>query len=151
MSSITNSDIAEILFQVAEYLEIEKASNFKINAYKNAAVTVQNEPAQMSDLLERGADLTKMRSIGKTIADDIEEIVRTGHLSKLQALELSLSPQIVELATIPGIGARKLQVIFEYLAPFDIEKLKLAANSGELSKFPGIGVKTQQVIKDHYA
>jgi len=94
---VTNKDIADILFNVAELLEVDEANMFRVNAYTNAALTVLNCSEPMAKKITRGDDLSTLPSIGQDISRSIEEIVSTGELTVLEELEHTLPPQIVEL------------------------------------------------------
>jgi len=148
---VTNKEIADILYDVAELLEIDGADRFRVSAYRNAALTVLNTSEALALKLERDEDLVKLANIGLDIAEKIDEIVRTGELTMLQELEQTLPPQLVELAHIPGMGAKRVKTIQDFIKPLTIAAIKRAALEGELAKLPGIGQKTQNAIRIHFA
>ena len=148
---ITNEEIADIFFNVAELLEIDEANHYRINAYTNAAVTIVNASESLARKVERGEDLTVLPTIGRDIALKIEEIVKTGELSMLEELEQTLPPQTVELSHVPGVGAKRVRLIEDQYGPVSDEVLRRAARRGELARLPGIGPKIQNAIKRHFS
>lgn len=151
VSYVTNKDLADTLFNVAELLEIDEANRFRVSAYRNAALTVLNAGEPLAIKLDRGEDLSCLPNIGEELSAAIVEILRTGELSILEELEQTLPPQLVELSHIPGLGAKRVKIIRQYYQPLTADILKLAAKRGDLARLPGIGPKTQEAIKVHYA
>lgn len=147
---ITNEEIADIFFNVAELLEIDEANRYRVNAYTNAAITILNASEPLERKVERGEDLAELPTIGRDIALKIEEILRTGELSMLEDLEQTLPPQTVELSHVPGLGAKRVKIIEEQYGPVSSKALHRAARRGELARLPGIGPKIENAIKRHF-
>jgi DNA polymerase (family 10) len=63
---MTNSEIANFLYELAEMLEIVGETRFRIVAYEQAAHIVENLPEELSDIYkEKGIDgLTDIKGIG---------------------------------------------------------------------------------------
>ena len=148
---ISNREIANILYEVAELLEIDDAELYRVRAYKNAALTVLNTGEPFAQKITQNADLNKLPTIGDELARAIEEIVRTGELKMLEDLEQSLPPDLVTLSQIPGIGAKRIKTIQKHLGLITSQRLRDAARRGELATLPGIGEKTQDTIRAYYA
>ncbi|MEP3655640.1 MAG: hypothetical protein ABJO36_12155 [Litorimonas sp.] len=147
---ITNTEISDILYQFAELLEIDGADKFRIRAYEDAALAIKNRVNSIAGDVENGIDISQFPKIGSHIQDAIEEIVSTGEFIQLIALEQSMSPQIVTLSHIPGIGAKKVQLLLDILTPFSLKKVIEMANLGLLKSLPGIGPKTELAIKTFF-
>jgi DNA polymerase (family 10) len=88
-----NTDIAEILNQFADLLEIDGANPFRVRAYRNAARTMASLAQSAEAMLGEGKDFSELPGIGKDLAHKIEEIVRTGSLSQLKELETHIPAQ----------------------------------------------------------
>jgi DNA polymerase (family 10) len=84
---LTNKDIAEIFYKLAELLELDEADTFRVRAYENAAVYVDNSKDQMADLIDQGRILAELPRIGGDISGKIAEIIRTGELKLLKDIE----------------------------------------------------------------
>src|SRR5437879_13463947 len=82
-----NADIARLLGEVADLLEISAGNPFKVRAYRNAARTVADHPDPIAELVTGGEfDLTDLPGIGAGIAKEITALVETGTLPQRQAL-----------------------------------------------------------------
>ena len=149
-SYVTNKDISDLFFEVAELLEIDDVNRFRVRAYRNAAVSVLNEKEPFAIKVVRGDDLSTLSNIGKDIAEKISEIVRTGELSMLEALEETLPPILVELSHVPGIGAQRVKTIQAFLPNLSQAAIIRAASKNQLLQLPGIGPKIQRAILIHF-
>jgi DNA polymerase (family 10) len=143
---LNNEEIARVLDEISELLEILEEDSFKVRAYRNAAFAVRTSPLPVAALALDG-ELTKIKGIGKTIASRIEELVRTGHIAYLDELTERIPASILSLTEIPGIGPKTARLIFETLGIADRAALATALESGALKRVKGIGAKTIQSIK----
>jgi len=143
---IHNADIADIFDEIADLLEIEGANPFRVRAYRNAARTLRGLGTEVKTLLQRGEDLTRLPGIGQDLAAKIEEILETGHAAMLDKLHKRLPPDLSELLTIPGLGPKRVKVLYHDLDIHTLEQLHRAAKDGRLRELPGFGAKTEQNI-----
>jgi DNA polymerase (family 10) len=148
---VHNSEIAAIFDHVADLLEVQDANRFRVRAYRNAAATIRDQPRSVASLLDDGADLSELPDIGTDLADKIDEIVRTGHLSLLDEISQEVPEAIVEATRIPGIGPKRAKALFEALDLSSIDDLKAAADSGRIARIKGFGEKTEAKIRDELA
>src|SRR3954462_3274458 len=73
-----NADIARLLGEVADLLEISAGNPFKVRAYRNAARTVADHPDPIAELVkDDDFDLTDLAGIGGGIAKEITALVET--------------------------------------------------------------------------
>ena len=149
MGQLKNDEIAAILEKVADLLEAQHASVYRIRAYRRAAQTVRSREMPIADLVERDeADgLESLPGIGKSIAAAIREIVETGRLRQLERLEGEVSPQEL-FATIPGIGESLAKRIESQLHIESLEDLEAAAHDGRLETVPGFGPRRARSIRE---
>lgn len=141
-----NADIAIIFEEIADLLEIEGANPFRIRAYRNAARVLGELSREVSQLLEKGEDLTELPGIGDDLARKIAEIVNTGHCSLLERLHTELPPAISELLKIPGLGPKRVKALYHDLDVQTLEQLYRAARDGRIRVLPGFGEKTENNI-----
>lgn len=143
---IHNEDIARIFDELADLLEIDDANPFRVRAYRNAARTIRGLGHEVGDLLARGEDLTRLPAIGKDLAGKIEEILRSGHCSALEKLYKRVPPSLEALLAIPGLGPKRVKVLYHELGIQTLEQLEQAARKGRLNELPGFGPKTQNHV-----
>ena len=140
---MTKAEIAETLQQIATLLELKDENPFKIRAYANAARSIEAWGGNLSDLQDEEA-LGKIPGIGKAIAAKIKELAGTGSLKYLQELQAEFPAAILELFSIPGLGAKKIKALYEQLQISSIDQLLQACESGRVAQLPGFGEATQQ-------
>ena len=69
---IHNTDIADILSQVADFLDIQGANPFRVRAYRNAARTVSGLSRNITEMIKQDKDLSSFSGIGKELAGKIK-------------------------------------------------------------------------------
>jgi DNA polymerase (family 10) len=143
---VHNADITAIFEEIADLLEIGGANPFRIRAYRNAARILGDLPQEARQLVERGDDLTRLPGIGSDLAGKINEIVSSGHCSLLDRLRRETPPAVAELLKIPGLGPKRVKVLYHELEVQNIEQLHRAALDGRIRVLHGFGEKTEQNI-----
>ena len=147
---MTKTEIAAILEEIAALLELKGENPFKIRAYTNAARSLETFGGNLPNLQDEEA-LAKIPGIGKSIAEKIKELAATGSLKYLEELRAEFPAAILELFSIPGLGAKKIKALYEKLRVSSIAQLRLACETGRVAKLPGFGETTQQKICDAIA
>jgi len=143
---VQNSDVSDIFNKVADLLEIEGANPFRVRAYRNAARTISSLPRSVSDMIESEENLTELPGIGEDLAGKIKEVVQTGSLAQLEALESSTPSELSRLMKVAGLGPKRVKAIYENLGVVDLKSLKEAAEKGKVRELEGFGKKTEQTI-----
>jgi DNA polymerase (family 10) len=142
---MTKSEIAGILEQIAALLELKGENPFKVRAYTNAARAIETFGGNIPDLQDEEA-VAKIPGIGKSIALKIKELAATGSLKYLEDLRAQFPEAILELFSIPGLGAKKIKALYERLRVSSIEQLHQACQAGRVAELPGFGETTQAKI-----
>ena len=142
---MTKNEIAAVLEEISTLLELKGENPFKIRAYTNAARSIEAWGGSLSDLKNEEA-LSKIPGIGKSIADKIKELAATGSLKYLEELHAEFPAAILELFSIPGLGAKKIKALYEELQISSIGQLLKACETGRVAKLPGFGETTQAKI-----
>lgn len=143
-----NASVAGTLERVADLLEAQAASPFRVQAYRSAARTLRTARPVARILEQYGTEgLERLPGIGPSIASAIREIVETGHLGMLARLEGQLAPEDL-FTTVPGIGEELATRIHRKLAVDTLEELEQAAHDGRLATVPGFGPRRVRVVKD---
>jgi len=147
---MTKEDIAGVLEKVATLLELKDENPFKIRAYTNAARAIETFGANVSSFHDEEA-VAKIPGIGKSIALKIKELAETGSLKYLRELSAEFPAGILELFSLPGLGAKKIKALHEKLGISSIEQLQKACEQGRIAELPGFGETTQQKLCDAIA
>lgn len=143
---MNNAEIAQILEEVADVLEIQNENTFRIRAYRNAARTIEVQTAPLSRLVEEGKPLTDLPGIGKEMANHIKEMVETGTLGFRDRLLAEVPRSLIELVRLPGVGPKKARKLWDELKICSVEELEEAAKAGRIASVAGFGAKTQEKI-----
>jgi DNA polymerase (family 10) len=144
---MTKEEIAGVLEQIATLLELKNENPFKIRAYTNAARAIETFGGNVANFQDE-EELSKIPGIGKSIALKIKELAATGSLKYLEELSAEFPSGILELFTLPGLGARKIKALYDKLQISSIEQLQKACENGRVAELPGFGETTQQKLCD---
>jgi DNA polymerase (family 10) len=147
---MTKEEIADVLGQIGTLLELKGENPFKIRAYTNAARAIETFGANVSNFQDEEA-VAKIPGIGKSIALKIKELAETGSLKYFQELSAEFPAGILELFSLPGLGAKKIKALHDKLGVSSIEQLQKACEQGRVAELPGFGETTQQKICDAIA
>jgi DNA polymerase (family 10) len=148
---VHNADIAAIFEEIADLLEIRNENPFRIRAYRNAARQVEGMGVALTDMVARGEDLTELPGIGADLAAKIQEIVETGHCQALEKLRKQVAPSVTELLKIPGLGPKRVRMLYDQLKVKTIDQLAKLAKAGRIRELAGFGAKTEQTILEALA
>jgi len=144
---LENTDIANLFSTIADLLEISGDNPFRIRSYRNGARTIEGLPYSLISVVERDeAGLEEIPGIGKGLHEKIVEILKTGKCSLYDELLKKLPPTLLDLLDIPGLGPKKIKVLYEGAGIKTMDALEKAAKEGRLRAFPGMGEKSEANI-----
>jgi DNA polymerase (family X) len=146
MTAMSNREMAGEFEKLADLLEMEGANPFRVRAYRNAARVVGDLGEEVAALLGRGEDVAGLEGIGRDLAEKIEGLVKTGLLPALEEMHGQIPPTIHEVLRLPGLGPKKVGVIFRELGVSDLDGLEKAAREGRVRGLAGLGEKTEANI-----
>ncbi|WP_418792223.1 DNA polymerase/3'-5' exonuclease PolX [Phosphitispora sp. TUW77] len=145
MRRIENIEVAWIMSEIADLLELKGENIFKIRAYQKAAKAISNLASDLSELFTQGK-LETVPGIGKAIAGKIEELFQTGKIQYYENLKREIPPGLLEIITVPGIGAKMAQELYQKLGISSLDELEAAALGRKIRELPGMGNKTEMNI-----
>ncbi len=144
---LSNSQIADVLEELADLLEFQGSNAFRIRAYRNAARTVRNQSESLARLsVEHPDKLTEMAGIGKAVAEKCVTLVTTGSLPQLDQLLKEIPESTLAMLRIPGLGPKKAALLYKELGITSLEQLKQACEAGTVRQLKGFAEKTEQAI-----
>jgi hypothetical protein len=136
-----NTQIADLLDEIADLLELSEGDMFRIGAYRNAALTVRGVSRRLEDMVKDGTDLSDLPHIGQSTAEKIKEILRTGTCQRLLGLQKKLPPELPALMKVPQLGARRARLLYDKLKIKSIEELKAACEAHRICRIRTFGEK----------
>jgi Holliday junction resolvasome RuvABC DNA-binding subunit len=139
-TTISNDEIADTLEHVADLLELEDESSFRVRSYRTAAQTIRNLDTPVSSLMKQDGEhlLKGLPGIGDKLAGSIQEIATTGRLGLAERLERETWPGQL-FTRVPGLGPDLARRIHDQLGINTLEELEIAAHDGRLEQVEGIG------------
>ena len=148
---VHNAEVATAFEEMADLLEIEGANPFRVRAYRFAARTLRDLPAEVGEMVAKGEDLTSLPGIGDDLAGKIKEILATGTAAALEAQRKRVPATLTELLRIPGLGPKRVKTLAHELKVRSLSELQTAAQAGRVRTLAGFGEKTEQHILDALA
>ncbi len=145
-----NPQIADRLDAFALLLELVEANPHAARAYRGAAETIRGAAVPVAELVRSGR-ARELRGIGPGIEARLRELVETGQIVELAALERELAPDLVGLGRYLGLGAKRSIELARSLGVRTADELREAAAAGRLRTVAGIGPKTEARLLDALA
>jgi DNA polymerase (family 10) len=141
---VDNRDIAQVLGEIADLLEIKGENAFKIRAYRSASETIAAWPDAVARLDD--PQLREIPGIGKDLAARIRELGAAGTSAYHQELLAQFPRTILELLRLQGVGPKTVAALYSTLDISSIDMLAAAARDGRLRSLKGMGAKKEALI-----
>ena len=141
-----NIDIARLLEEVADLLEIQGANPFRVRAYRNAVRTVEAQTTPFAKMVAEGRELTELPGIGKEMAGHIAELIETGRLAVREEMLAEVPRGLLDLMRLPNVGPKRARKLWEELGVESVDDLEAAAQAGRVAALEGFGAKSQEKI-----
>ncbi|MBI4224999.1 MAG: DNA polymerase/3'-5' exonuclease PolX [Candidatus Sungbacteria bacterium] len=144
---MTNREIANILYEMAMFFEMEGAA-FKPAAYERAGQSIESLDTELAGLYrEKGRNaFADIPGVGKGIADHLKELLEKGDFREHAALVKKYPVKIAELAAVQGVGPKMIKLLWQKLKIKNLADLERAAKAGKIRTLPGLGEKSEQKI-----
>ena len=143
---VQNAEIAAMFDQAAELLEIQGENQFRVRAYRRAARVIEGLPQSARSLISAGTDLSELPGIGKDLAGKIADIVKTGHFGLLDTLKKKLPGQLGEIAALPGLGPKRVKLLYDKLKVRTLDDLRRVIKRGRLHEIRGFGPTIEEKL-----
>jgi DNA polymerase (family X) len=141
-----NKNIARILRETAQLLEIDGAIIGRYRSYEKAAELIVGMHESIEQLAKEPGKLEELPGIGDRMAEHIQEIIASGDYSLRQKLLKKFPVTLLEILNLQSLGPKKVAFLwsnFHAATCDDVEKL---AREGKLRDLPGFGEKSEQNI-----
>jgi DNA polymerase (family X) len=141
-----NREVARILRETAQLLEIDGAIIGRYRSYEKAAELLYNLHERIEDLAKNEKKLLELPGIGEGMAEHIREILATGDYSLRRKLLKKYPPTLLDVLQLQSLGPKKVAILrkkFKIATVEDVEKL---AREEKLRELDGFGEKSEQNI-----
>jgi DNA polymerase (family 10) len=145
--TVDKLELAKLLHEIAIYLKLRGDEGYRARAYDRAgrAISTTTEDLAVLSATDR---LTELPGIGDVIAQHIQEYVATGGMTYHRNLATQFPEGLLQLLRVPGLGTRKIHLLWKKLGIEDLDSLEAAARNQRIQKVRGLGKKTQEHILD---
>lgn len=137
-----NLEISKILYNIADMLELQNV-DFKPKAYRNAARSIEFLKEDIEELYRKGK-LEEIPGIGKSIAEKISEYIETGKIKYYHDLKKQTKIDVESLNAIPGLGPKKIRILYEKLGVKNVNDLEKSIRQKKLQTLAGFGEETEK-------
>ncbi len=143
-----NQEVADILYKIADILEINGELIFKVAAYRRAGQSIESLSKDIGEIYKnRGLEgLREISGIGKDISLKAEEIIKTGKLNYLDEIKKKTPIDVESLINIDGLGPKRISILYKKLRIKNKKDLEKAAKENKIRNIPGFGAKAEENI-----
>jgi DNA polymerase (family X) len=141
-----NKQIARILRETAQLLEIDGAIIGRYRSYERAAELIDGLPQPVEQLVETPEKLAELPGIGERMVEHLTEIVKTGDYALRKKLLKKYPETILDLLNLQSLGPKKVGILWKNFKAGTVADVEKLAKEGKLRKLAGFGEKSEQNI-----
>src|ERR1700745_3537593 len=141
-----NKQIARVLRETAQLLEIDGAIIGRYRSYEKAAELIDSLPESVEQLVKEPEKLEELPGIGERMVEHLQEILKTGDYALRKKLLKKYPATLLDILQLQSLGPKKVAFLwsnFHAATVADVEKL---AREGKLRDLAGFGEKSEQNI-----
>jgi DNA polymerase (family X) len=144
---VENKEIARLLWETADLMEIAGEDGFRIRSYRNGATAIEGHPERIVDILrDTERKVTDIPGIGKGLAHVLSEIIETGSCERRNILLERFPPTALEFLKIQGLGPKGIALIFEHYRITTMDELERLCTEQKLRALPRMGAKLEEKV-----
>jgi DNA polymerase (family X) len=136
----SNAAIAEALEELGDLYELDGAIVHRVLAYRSGARAVREAPVSVAALARAGKAI-ELAGIGATLQEKILALTETGTIPAMEKLRAKIPPGLVAITRLPGVGPKRVRLLYSTLGIDSLESLGAAAAAGKLRDVKGLGPK----------
>jgi DNA polymerase (family 10) len=142
-----NKEIARLLSETADLMEIAGEDGFRIRSYRNAAAAIESHPERVVDIV-RATDgkITGIPGVGKGIALALVEIVQRGSFDRRDEMLQKYPASALELLKIQGLGPKGIALLYQHFAVKNVDDLEKICREQKLRTLPRMGAKLEEKV-----
>ena len=142
-----NREIARLLSETADLMEIAAEDSFRIRSYRNAASVIESYPEPVAAILkDPEKKVTDIPGIGKGMASVLQEIEERGSFERRDQMMALYPPTALELLKIQGLGPKSIHTIWDTYRVSTIDGLEKLCQEHKLRELPRMGAKLEEKV-----
>ncbi len=146
IEDMENREVAKILRETAQLLEIDGAFIARYRSYEKAAELMESLPEPIAEIAKDNERLTSFPGIGERLAEHIQEILKTGDYSLRKKLLKKYPHTLLDVLTLQSLGPKKVALLWKTFKAGTVEAVEKLAREGKLRDIAGFGEKSEQNI-----
>lgn len=125
-----------------------KDDPFRPKAYARAAAIIEELEEDIAQIYKKGGKkaLVAMQGVGESMAEKIEEYIKTGKIKYFEELKKKTPIDVSSLTAIEGLGPKKIKALYRKLNIRTVDDLEKEAKAGKIRTLDGFGKKTEENI-----
>jgi DNA polymerase (family X) len=141
-----NREVARILRETAQLLEIDGAIIGRYRSYEKVAELLYSIPDRIEDIAKDPKRLKELPGVGDGMAEHIREILDTGDYTLRRKLLKKYPTSLLDLLELQSLGPKKVAFLWSHFKVGTVEGVAKLAQEGKLRDLPGFGEKSEQNI-----
>lgn len=142
-------ELSKIFFEFAYYDEMQQIP-YKPRAYQLASESLRALGDEMiKETWRKGGiqALKELPAVGQSIAEKIDEYLRTGRIEAYDTIKKDFPVDIWGLSRIEGLGPKHISDLYHHLKVKNLMELKQALTLHEVREIPGWGAKSEDKLR----
>src|SRR6201984_3297002 len=139
-----NKQIARILRDTAQLLEIDGAIIGRYRSYEKAAELIDGLPESIEQLVKEPEKLKELPGIGDRMVEHLEEIVKTGDYALRKKLLKKYPATILDVLQLQSLGPKKVAFLWSNFKAGTVADVEKIAKEGKLRDLPGIAAHIEK-------
>jgi DNA polymerase (family 10) len=145
---MSNDDIAQVLQETADLLELTGGNPHRARAFSRAARSLSGLTDAVADRHEEGT-LVDVQGIGDAMAEHVADILHGGSFALRDELLSAVPPGLMDVMQVKGLGTKRTRRLWTELDVTSLDELEAAAENDRITTLDGFGAKTQQNILEN--
>jgi len=145
---MTNNDIARVLQETADLIELTGGNAYRARAFSRAARTLSNLDDAVEDRLATGT-LDDLDGIGDSMRDHVADLLHGGSFALRDELLSAVPPGLMDVMQVKGLGTKRTRRLWQELDITSLDELEQAAEADRITTLDGFGSKTQQNLLEN--
>jgi DNA polymerase (family 10) len=142
-----NKEIARLLSETADLMEVAGEDGFRIRSYRNGAAAILGYPERIQDVIcHPDRKVTDIPGIGKGLAFVLNEICQRGSFDRRDEMLAKYPASALELLKIQGLGPKSIALLYEHHGVKSVDDLERICREGKLRQLPRMGVKLEEKV-----
>lgn len=145
MTNLDATDVAKLLVEFGQRLELCGENPYKARAYHKAAESLRCLSVPLREVIAKGR-LREIPGVGEAIAERIRTLHETGTHPTLEAMRGEVPASVLEMLRIPGVRAQSVLQLHRQLGIETLQELEEACRRDVLKKQKGFGPALQEKV-----